>query len=330
MAADPTGGYWTASSTGSVISHGGAGSYGSPALSGVRLTQPIVGMASTADGQGYWLVASDGGVFSYGDAKFYGSTGAIHLNQPIVGMAATSDGKGYWLVASDGGIFTFGDSKFDGLTGGMQLKQPVVGMAATSDGKGYWLVASDGGIFTFGDAKFFGSTGAMQLAKPIIGMAPTSDGQGYWLVAGDGGIFTFGDASSTDLQAEAAPLSSDFWRADLPTHWWAPTETKSCRRSHLRPTASLPVGCSMASMRDPPTRRGGRLRRGNGNGVAIRDRVSAFEQRLVGHGRGRRHSRGSLAHGPARATPADRRTDHPHQLVGHGGGQSGHRGHRGL
>jgi ribosomal protein L24E len=194
MTADPTGGYWTASSTGSVTSYGGAGSFGSPALSGVRLSQPIVGMAATSDGQGYWLVASDGGVFSFGDAKFYGSTGAIHLNRPIVGMSPTSDGKGYLLVASDGGIFTFGDAKFFGSTGAMQLKQPVVGMAVTSDGKGYWLVASDGGIFTFGDAKFFGSTGAMQLAKPIVGMAPTSDGQGYWLVASDGGVFTYGDA----------------------------------------------------------------------------------------------------------------------------------------
>ena len=195
MAADPQGGYWTVSSAGSITSHGGAPTFGSPALSGLRLTQPIVGMASTTDGQGYWLVASDGGVFSYGDAKFYGSTGAISLNRPIVGMATTSDGKGYWLVASDGGIFTFGDAKFYGSTGAMQLKQPVVGMAATSDGKGYWLVASDGGIFTFGDAKFYGSTGALQLNKPIIGMAPTSDGQGYWLVASDGGVFTFGDAT---------------------------------------------------------------------------------------------------------------------------------------
>ena len=195
MAADPQGGYWTVSSAGSITSHGGAPTFGSPALSGLRLTQPIVGMASTTDGQGYWLVASDGGVFSYGDAKFYGSTGAISLNRPIVGMATTSDGKGYWLVASDGGIFTFGDAKFYGSTGALQLKQPVVGMAATSDGKGYWLVASDGGIFTFGDAKFYGSTGALQLNKPIIGMAPSSDGQGYWLVASDGGVFTFGDAT---------------------------------------------------------------------------------------------------------------------------------------
>jgi hypothetical protein len=194
MAADPSGGYWTVTSAGSVTAHGGAPTLGSPALSAIQLSQPIVGMAATPDGQGYWLVASDGGVFSYGDAKFYGSTGAMQLNRPIVGMAPMPDGKGYWLVASDGGIFTFGDAIFYGSTGAMQLKQPIVGMAATADGKGYWLVASDGGIFTFGDAKFYGSTGAMQLNKPIIGMAPTSDGQGYWLVASDGGIFTFGDA----------------------------------------------------------------------------------------------------------------------------------------
>ncbi len=194
MAADPEGGYWTATSAGSITSHGGAPTFGSPALSGVRLTQPIVGMAATTDGQGYWLVAADGGVFSFGDAKFYGSTGALHLKQPVVGMAATPDGKGYWLVASDGGIFTFGDATFYGSTGALQLKQPVVGMAATPDGKGYWLVASDGGIFTFGDATFYGSTGALHLNKPIIGMAPTTDGQGYWLVASDGGVFTFGNA----------------------------------------------------------------------------------------------------------------------------------------
>jgi Glycosyl hydrolase family 26 len=194
MAADPGGGYWTATNDGSVTAHGGAPTLGSPALSGLHLSQPIVGMAATPDGGGYWLVASDGGVFSYGDASFYGSTGAIHLNRPIVGMAATPNGKGYWLVASDGGIFTYGDASFYGSAGALPLKQPVVGMATTPDGKGYWLVASDGGIFTYGDASFYGSTGAIALNKPIIGMARTPDGQGYWLVASDGGVFTFGDA----------------------------------------------------------------------------------------------------------------------------------------
>jgi beta-glucanase (GH16 family) len=194
MAADPTGGYWIASTSGAVALYGGAGAFGSPAQAGITLNKPIVGMAPTPDGGGYWLVASDGGVFAFGDAVFWGSTGSITLNQPIVGMAPTPDGGGYWLVASDGGIFSFGDAVFWGSTGSITLNQPIVGMAPTPDGGGYWLVASDGGIFSFGDAAFNGSTGGITLNKPIVAMAPTPDGGGYWLVASDGGVFAFGDA----------------------------------------------------------------------------------------------------------------------------------------
>jgi hypothetical protein len=57
-------------------------------MGGTRLNQPIVGIASTPDGNGYWEVASDGGIFSFGDAGFDGSMGGTRLNQPIVGMAA--------------------------------------------------------------------------------------------------------------------------------------------------------------------------------------------------------------------------------------------------
>ena len=195
MAADPSGGYWTATPSGAVVTHSNATFLGSPAGSGDRLNQPVVGMAAEPAGHGYWLVASDGGIFAYGDARFYGSTGGLRLNQPIVGMAATTDGGGYWLVASDGGIFSYGDARFYGSTGGLRLNQPIVGMAATPDGGGYWLVASDGGIFSFGDARFFGSSGSIKLNEPIVGMAATPDGGGYWLVASDGGIFTFGDAA---------------------------------------------------------------------------------------------------------------------------------------
>jgi hypothetical protein len=195
MAADPSGGYWTVTPAGAVTPHSGAPALGSPALSNLRLAQPIVGMTATTDGNGYWLVASDGGIFSYGDATFYGSTGSIHLNKPIVGMAATSNGRGYWLVASDGGIFSYGDATFYGSTGSIALNKPVVGMTATTDGNGYWLVASDGGIFSYGDAMFYGSTGSIRLNLPIVGMAPAPDGRGYWLVGFDGGVFTFGDSS---------------------------------------------------------------------------------------------------------------------------------------
>jgi hypothetical protein len=185
-------GYWFVGSDGGIFAYGGAGFFGS--TGGMALNKPIVGMASTPDGNGYWLVASDGGIFAFGDAQFFGSTGGLKLNKPIVGMAATPDGNGYWLVASDGGIFAFGDATFFGSTGAIHLNKPIVGMAATPDGKGYWFVGSDGGIFAYGDAQFFGSTGSLVLNKPIVGMAATPDGNGYWFVGSDGGIFSYGDA----------------------------------------------------------------------------------------------------------------------------------------
>jgi hypothetical protein len=170
----------------------GAASLGDLAASSPN--QPVVGMATTADGGGYWLVASDGGVFSFGDAAFHGSTGNLVLTQPIVGMAGDPATGGYWLVASDGGVFAF-DAPFDGSEGGQPLAQPIVGMAAMPDADGYWLVASDGGVFSFGDAAFHGSEGGQSLNAPVVGMAADGDGGGYWLVARDGGIFNFGDAA---------------------------------------------------------------------------------------------------------------------------------------
>jgi hypothetical protein len=79
----------------------------------MKLNKPIVGMATTANGEGYWLVASDGGIFSFGDAPFDGSMGGTNLNAPVVGMAADATTGGYRLVASDGGIFSF-DAPFYG------------------------------------------------------------------------------------------------------------------------------------------------------------------------------------------------------------------------
>jgi hypothetical protein len=185
-------GYREVASDGGVFSFGAAGFYGS--AGSLALQKPIVGTASTPDGNGYWEVASDGGVFAFGDARFFGSTGNLHLQRPIVGMATTPDGNGYWLVASDGGVFSFGDARFFGSTGNLHLRRSIVGMATTPDGNGYWLVASDGGVFSFGDARFFGSTGNLHLRRSIVGMAATTDGNGYWLVASDGGVFSFGDA----------------------------------------------------------------------------------------------------------------------------------------
>src|SRR5205807_5808382 len=100
---------------------------------GMRLNQPVVGMAATPTGGGYWLVARDGGIFAYGDAGFFGSTGGMVLNQPIVGMASTPSGNGYWLVARDGGIFAFGDAGFYGSAAGL-TGAPIVGFAHSAHG----------------------------------------------------------------------------------------------------------------------------------------------------------------------------------------------------
>jgi hypothetical protein len=185
-------GYLLAASDGGIFTFGSRPFCGS--TGGIRLNQPIVGVAMSPAVGGYWEVASDGGIFAFGGARFYGSEGGKKLNAPIVAMAATPDGKGYWEAAADGGIFSFGDATYYGSEGGKKLNKPIVGISATADGQGYRLVASDGGLFTFGDAPFSGSTGGQPLNKPVVGATTDTNTGGYWEVASDGGIFSFGGA----------------------------------------------------------------------------------------------------------------------------------------
>jgi hypothetical protein len=172
-------------SDGGIFAFGDAGFYGS--ASGLSPGSPIVGMASTPDGQGYWVVASDGGVFAFGDAGFHGSASGLSPGSPIVGVASTPDGGGYWEAASNGAVFAFGDA---GFAGRAPSGQPVVGISAS--GTGYRLAASDGAVYAFGGAGFYGSTGGLPLNRPVIGMSAIEDG--YVTVASDGGIFSFGGA----------------------------------------------------------------------------------------------------------------------------------------
>jgi SpoIID/LytB domain protein len=200
------GGYWINAADGGVFSFGNAQFHGS--TGGMRLNQPVVGMATTHDAGGYWEVASDGGVFSFGDAQFHGSTGSIRLNKPAVGMAVTPDGGGYWLVASDGGIFAFGNAGFFGSTGSLTLNKPVIGMVPTHDGQGYWLIASDGGLFAYGDASFHGSLGSNPPSTPIVGVAPSPDGGGYWMLEAKGTVHGFGDAPTVGLATGSPGLGA--------------------------------------------------------------------------------------------------------------------------
>ena len=170
-------------------------------MDGQTLEAPIVGIASTSDGQGYWLVGADGGVFAFGDAPFLGSIAGQHLNAPIVGIARSGPNGAYLLVGADGGVFAFGPV-FYGSMAGHQLNAPIVGIASTGDGQGYWLVGADGGVFAFGfDAGFYGSMAGQHLNAPIVGITQTwtigmgETGTGYFLAGADGGIFAFGSAS---------------------------------------------------------------------------------------------------------------------------------------
>jgi hypothetical protein len=199
-------GYYIARANARLGAYGDALHFGN----GPNNSNPIVGIATTPNGDGYWIASNSGQVHARGNAPRRGQLSRnTVLNRPIVGIAATPTGEGYWIVASDGGIFSFGDAKFRGSTGALRLNRPIVGMASTPSGRGYWLVASDGGIFAFGDARFFGSTGAMRLNRPIVAMASTPSGRGYWLVASDGGIFAFGDArffGSTGAMRLVSPI----------------------------------------------------------------------------------------------------------------------------
>jgi hypothetical protein len=237
MAADPDGGYWTATPEGGVTGHGGAPVSGSPAAAGVRLQQPVVGMAASPKG-GYWLVASDGGIFSYGGVAFYGSTGSLHLNRPIVGMAATPDGGGYWLVASDGGIFSYGDAQFYGSTGAIRLNQPIVGMAPTPDGAGYWLVAADGGIFSYGDAQFYGSLGGR--GETVLGLVIQARTAGYSEVGSDGVAHAFGPVGATTVPAASEPPTSPGASSGSGSSQSATTETLTTPPANLAGDPSQP------------------------------------------------------------------------------------------
>jgi len=190
----PEGSYRLVTSSGRVLSSGGAANLGSPSAQQLRGSK-VVAMASAPGGKGYWLATARGAVYAYGDARSYGSPAGLHLAKPIVGMAATPDGKGYWLVASDGGIFSYGDARFYGSTGKLHLVAPIVGIAAAPGGDGYWLAGRDGGVFAFGKATYYGS-GLGLSPKPVVALVPSPDGYGYWVVSSNGTAAGFGDAGA--------------------------------------------------------------------------------------------------------------------------------------
>ncbi|HEV2360335.1 MAG TPA: DUF4185 domain-containing protein [Acidimicrobiales bacterium] len=173
-----------------------------PALRGFSTPSgdPVVGIATTPDGQGYYAVTSHGDVHVAGDARFTGDlahmpggAGAVHASD-IVAIAPTTDGGGYWLIGADGGEFAFGDAHYHGSIPGLGIRvHDIVGMVATPSGKGYLLVGADGGVFAFGATRFYGSLPGDGLSvHDIRGILPAPTGTGSILVGADGGVVNFG------------------------------------------------------------------------------------------------------------------------------------------
>jgi hypothetical protein len=75
-------GYWLGASDGGISTFGDARFFGA---GGVRLVEPIVGMAATPDGGRYWLVAAD-----------------LPLADPVVAIQPSPLGTGYWLLGRTG------------------------------------------------------------------------------------------------------------------------------------------------------------------------------------------------------------------------------------
>ena len=182
-------GYTLVGADGGAFTFSGSPFYGS--TGGLRLNQPIVGMAETSDRGGYWLIARDGGVFNFGDARFDGAVPAVASVNDVVGMAESDQG-GYWVATADGRIFSFGGASTQPSLASLGVHiNNVVGIVADPDADGFYLVASDGGVYAFGKATFRGSLGGRRLNEPVVGMAVDRVTDGYWLVAADGGIFAF-------------------------------------------------------------------------------------------------------------------------------------------
>lgn len=163
------GGYWVASSRGTVHALGSAPRLGDLALS----DDAVVGMASLTTSEGYWLVTKRGKVGAFGAARHFGDLTGATLSHSVVAIAAHPQASGYWLVDQAGRVFPFGQARDHGSAVQVpmllmvdlrrKLDEPVVssakaiGIAATPSGAGYHVLLENGAVCHFGDAPRRGS-----------------------------------------------------------------------------------------------------------------------------------------------------------------------------
>jgi N-acetylneuraminic acid mutarotase len=192
-------GYWYATSSGQLVTEGGA-----TVMTSATPQHPssVVAMAVTPNRRGYYLVSSFGGVFNYGDAPFYGSLAHQHLGTPVVAFALTASGRGYYLVTRFGQVYAFGNARNYGSPASLHPAAVVAFGVAPGD-DGYWVVTTKGNVFNFGTARWLGSTSHQSVA-PVTAFATTPDGNGYWLVTDKGNVFNYGDAGYLGSLADRA------------------------------------------------------------------------------------------------------------------------------
>jgi len=187
-------GYWAVQSNGKIFNYGVA-FFGD--ASHRHLTQPVVGIVPTNDGEGYWLYAASGKVFAYGDADFYGPAESFKPSSPIVSMAITYDQHGYWLLGSDGTVYCFGDAPFYGDTKTLSNNSYPPAVAITSDGytAGYTVFFNDGSFINIMDQKGGASGPISKLSSPVVGVTVDQMVKwGYWLVTAKGNVYSLMDA----------------------------------------------------------------------------------------------------------------------------------------
>ena len=170
-------GYWEVARDGGVFAYGTAQFYGS--LAGVALSAPIVGMATTFDGNGYWLVGQDGAIYAFGDAAFptngYSGPPLAGTSGPgaemMVGVAHFGmDNSSILTASSRGRVFAYlGGSAVPPVA--VSSSSPVVAISATISPIGdAYLVTGDGNVLSYNGAPLFGSMAGQPLNQAIVGI----------------------------------------------------------------------------------------------------------------------------------------------------------------
>ncbi|MCU1490133.1 MAG: Ig-like domain repeat protein [Acidimicrobiaceae bacterium] len=182
-------GYWSLTSSGTLLASGDARTYGAgpPAPAA-----PYVGLAASLDGRGYWVLSRSGEVFAFGDARRIAPRRNPGIS-PAVAIAASPDGRGLWVLGRSGEVLALGDASHVASTTKLA---DAVALAPTLDGHGYWLLARDGAVVAVGDARHFAGVLPSASAGPFTSIATTGDAGGYWLLARDGAVYAFGNARS--------------------------------------------------------------------------------------------------------------------------------------